>query len=44
MEELREAKDTGDRDTEALKIVTGRLQAIMHKFAELMYSAPDSLN
>jgi hypothetical protein len=24
--------------------VTGRLQAIMHKFAELMYSAPDSLN
>ncbi len=44
MEELREATDTGERDTEALKIVTGRLQAIMHKFAELMYSAPDSIS
>ena len=42
MEELREAKDSGERDTEALKIATGSLQAIMHKFAELMYSAPDS--
>jgi molecular chaperone DnaK len=42
MEELREAKDTGDRDTESLKVATGHLQAIMHKFAELMYSAPDS--
>lgn len=42
MEELREAKDTDSRDTETLKIATGRLQAIMHKFAELMYSAPES--
>jgi molecular chaperone DnaK len=42
MEELREAKDSGERDTEALKVATGHLQAIMHKFAELMYSAPDS--
>ncbi|MCK5618077.1 MAG: molecular chaperone DnaK, partial [Candidatus Krumholzibacteria bacterium] len=42
MEELREARDGGDRETEPLKQATGRLQAIMHKFAELMYSAPDS--
>jgi molecular chaperone DnaK len=42
MEELREARDGDDRETEALKQATGRLQAIMHKFAELMYSAPDS--
>jgi len=42
MEELRDAKDGHDRDIEVLKIATGHLQAIMHKFAELMYSAPDS--
>jgi molecular chaperone DnaK len=42
MEELREAKENDARDAEALKIATGRLQAIMHKFAELMYSAPES--
>jgi molecular chaperone DnaK len=42
MEELREARDSGERDTEALKEATARLQTIMHKFAELMYSAPDS--
>ncbi|MGD8413861.1 MAG: molecular chaperone DnaK, partial [Candidatus Latescibacterota bacterium] len=42
MEELRDAKDGHERDIEALKIATGHLQAIMHKFAELMYSAPDS--
>jgi molecular chaperone DnaK len=42
MEELREAKDGAARDTDVLKVATGRLQAIMHKFAELMYSAPDS--
>ncbi|MCK4775293.1 MAG: Hsp70 family protein, partial [Candidatus Krumholzibacteria bacterium] len=42
MEELREARDGDDRETEPLKQATGRLQAIMHKFAELMYSAPDS--
>jgi molecular chaperone DnaK len=42
MEELRDAKDRPDRDVESLKIATGHLQAIMHKFAELMYSAPDS--
>jgi len=42
MDELREAKDGPDRDADALRLVSGRLQAIMHKFAELMYSAPDS--
>jgi molecular chaperone DnaK len=42
MEELREAKERPDRDIESLKVATGHLQAIMHKFAELMYSAPDS--
>ncbi len=42
MQELREAKDSADRDVVALKKATGQLQAIMHKFAELMYSAPDS--
>jgi molecular chaperone DnaK len=40
--DLRDAKEAGEHDVEALKQATGRLQAIMHKFAELMYSAPDS--
>jgi molecular chaperone DnaK len=42
MAQLSKAKDGGDRDVEELKKATERLQAIMHKFAELMYSAPDS--
>jgi molecular chaperone DnaK len=42
MIELREARDDEGRDTELLKQATGKLQAVMHKFAELMYSAPDS--
>jgi molecular chaperone DnaK len=42
MDELRDAKNSDERDAEALKAATGRLQAIMHKFAELMYSAPES--
>jgi len=42
MEALEDAKEAGDRDAESLQQATGRLQAIMHKFAELMYSAPDS--
>jgi molecular chaperone DnaK len=42
MAELREARDDDSRDTEMLKQATGQLQAVMHKFAELMYSAPDS--
>jgi len=39
--ELREACDHADRDIETLRMSLGKLQAIMHKFAELMYSAPD---
>ena len=42
MSDLREAKESSERDLEPLKEATSRLQAIMHKFAELMYSAPDS--
>jgi len=41
MDELRTAKESDQRDLDALKQATGRLQVIMHKFAELMYSAPD---
>lgn len=42
MVELRKVKDSDERDVEKLKIATDRLQTIMHKFAELMYSAPDA--
>ncbi|MDH3198987.1 MAG: Hsp70 family protein, partial [Candidatus Krumholzibacteria bacterium] len=42
MEALEDAKENSNRDVESLKLATGTLQAIMHKFAELMYSAPDS--
>ena len=39
--ELREVCDHPDREIESLRTALGTLQAIMHKFAELMYSAPD---
>jgi molecular chaperone DnaK len=39
--ELHEACDRPDRDIDSLRVSLGTLQAIMHKFAELMYSAPD---
>ena len=42
MNELREVLNGGKRDMDELKKATGKLQAIMHKFAELMYSAPSS--
>ena len=42
MEELNEAKANSDRDLDGLRAATGRLQTLMHKFAELMYSTPDS--
>jgi molecular chaperone DnaK len=42
MKELSDIKDAGDRDVDALRVATEKLQAIMHKFAELMYSAPDT--
>jgi molecular chaperone DnaK len=42
MVNLREVKDDETRDQDKLREATERLQVIMHKFAELMYSAPDS--
>jgi molecular chaperone DnaK len=42
MEEVEDAKDSADRDLDALKAATSKLQTLMHRFAELMYSAPDS--
>ena len=42
MEEVEDAKDNSGRDLDALKAATGKLQTLMHKFAELMYSAPES--
>jgi molecular chaperone DnaK len=42
MAELSKAKDAEDRDQEELRQATEKLQTIMHRFAELMYSAPDS--
>ncbi len=42
MDELRTVKDAEDRDQDELKKATEKLQTIMHKFAELMYSAPNS--
>jgi molecular chaperone DnaK len=44
MKELQEVKDSDSRDVPALKAATEKLQTIMHRFAELMYSAPDSLD
>jgi len=40
--DVRGARVGDARDVTALKAATGQLQAIMHRFAELMYSAPDS--
>ena len=42
MARLQEVKDAPERDVRTLKTVTLQLQALMHKFAELMYSVPDS--
>jgi molecular chaperone DnaK len=44
MDELRAARDVANRDSDSLKQGTVHLQTIMHRFAELMYSAPDSGN
>jgi molecular chaperone DnaK len=40
--DVRSARANESRDVTALKLATGQLQSIMHRFAELMYSAPDS--
>ncbi len=40
--DVRAARADESRDVGAVKQATGNLQSIMHRFAELMYSAPDS--
>ncbi len=40
--DVRTARSGENKDVTALKVATGQLQTIMHRFAELMYSAPDS--
>jgi molecular chaperone DnaK len=40
--DLRMARNSDKRDVVEINQATGRLQALMHRFAELMYSAPDS--
>jgi molecular chaperone DnaK len=40
--DVRGARMGDARDVTELKQATGRLQSIMHRFAELMYSAPDA--
>jgi molecular chaperone DnaK len=40
--DVRVARNSEDKNVEQINAATGRLQTIMHRFAELMYSAPDS--
>lgn len=42
MSSLRELRDASEKDVDAMKLETENLQTIMHKFAELMYSTPDT--
>jgi len=42
MNTLRELKDASEKDVDGLRHQTENLQTIMHKFAELMYSTPDT--
>jgi molecular chaperone DnaK len=42
--DVRAARNAEERDLEAIRQATAALQTIMHRFAELMYSAPDSGN
>jgi molecular chaperone DnaK len=44
MVDVRVVRNADDRDLEAIRQATANLQTIMHRFAELMYSAPDSGN
>ena len=39
---VRAVRAGDQRDVAALKAATGQLQAVMHRFAEVMYTAPDS--
>jgi len=40
--DVRTARNSETKDVEDIQGATGRLQAVMHRFAEVMYSAPDS--
>jgi molecular chaperone DnaK len=40
--DLRVARNDEGKNVDQINQATGRLQSIMHRFAELMYSAPDS--
>jgi molecular chaperone DnaK len=40
--DVRVARNSEDKNIDTISNATGRLQSIMHRFAELMYSAPDS--
>jgi molecular chaperone DnaK len=40
--DVRVARNADDKDVDAINGATARLQTVMHRFAELMYSAPDS--
>ncbi len=39
---VRAVRASDERDVVAIRQATGQLQAIMHRFAEVMYTAPDS--
>jgi molecular chaperone DnaK len=40
--DVRAARNNATRDVTALRQATAKLQSIMHRFAEVMYSAPDT--
>jgi molecular chaperone DnaK len=40
--DVKTARNAEERNLEAVREATANLQTIMHRFAELMYSAPDS--
>jgi molecular chaperone DnaK len=42
MDVVSDIKDQGPQAIDELKDASERLQILMHRFAELMYSAPDS--
>lgn len=42
VKEVNAAKDGANRDVDGLRNSTAQLQSLMHRFAELIYSAPDS--
>jgi molecular chaperone DnaK len=42
IDDVRAAKSAESRDVEALRAAIGHLQAVVHRFAELMYSASDA--